>query len=123
MKRLYIVFLAMLACASFNKVEGTYFPYNFFLLSDLKMIWPEYLYYLTIHISFTCLAWTVYLLEHEQKKEMLIFAILITGKGLDFILRCSEPFYRINSYLFSYDTFMFLIFSLVILHARLYETN
>lgn len=123
MLRNYIIFAALLIKASFSKVEGDWFPYNFFLFSNNKIIFPDYAESLTFYIAFGALAWDYYLQElkynESNKLEMFIFAWLMTGELVDYILRFNESFFRINtilfSYIFSYDSFMFIIFTVIII--------
>jgi len=82
------------------------------------MIWPEYAWHITFYVCMGALAWDYYLQEQKFKFEMLIFAILMTGELLDFILRCNMSWFRIGSYPFSYDGFMFLVFGSTVIRSQ-----
>ncbi len=118
MIRLYIIFLALLIKASFSKVQGDYFEYGFFPFSNLKMIWPEYAWHITFYICMIALSWDYYLQEQNFKFEMLIFAILMTGELLDFLLRCNMSWFMVGNYPFSYDGFMFLVFGSTVIRSQ-----
>lgn len=112
MIRLYIILMALIVKAAFSKVEGTFFPIDFFLFSDLKMIWPEYAWHITFYFAFAILAWELFLQETRFKREMRIFALLMTGEFLDFIFRCNEIYFHWGNYPFGYDAVMLIIFGL-----------
>jgi len=123
MLRLIIIFLAILVKASFSKISGDGFiEYQLFPFSDLKMIWPIYLWHITFYFSFAALAWELFLQEVKYKFEIKVFALLMTGELLDFILRCNQSFFHVFGYAFSYDSFMFLVFG-IILTKRLWKTS
>jgi len=117
--RLYIIFLALLIKAAFSKVQGDQFwEYKLFPFSDLKMIWPVYLWHITFYVAFAALAWEFYLQEMKYKKEVMIFALLMTGELLDFVLRCNTSWFQVYGYAFSYDSFMFLVFGAAVIRAH-----
>ena len=125
MKRIYIILMALLIKASFNKIQGTYFLYNFFPFSDLKMHWPEYAWHLTFYICMCALAWNYYFQENVYKLEMLTFAIIMTGELLDFVLRCNMSWFQIRTpwlqYAFSYDSFIFIAFGFMVGRKQYFE--
>lgn len=82
------------------------------------MIWPEYLWHITFYVAFGALAWEFYLQEIRYKFEMLIFALLMTGELLDFLLRCNRSWFQVAGYAFSYDSFMFLVFGALTIIAQ-----
>jgi len=131
MLRNYIIFAALLVKASFSKIEGKWFPYDFFKFSDKKIIFPEYAESLTFYIAFLALAWDYYLQELKykgnNKLEMFIFAWLMTGELADYILRFSETWFQFNiltyNYSFSYDSFIFIIFTIVIIRKMWIQTQ
>lgn len=110
--------MALLIKAAFSKVEGTYFEISPFPFSDIRMIWPEYLWHITFYFAFAALAWELFLQEIKYKFEILVFALLMTGELIDFLLRCNEAFFHIYTYAFSYDSIMFLVFGAVIIRAH-----
>jgi hypothetical protein len=123
MLRNFIIFAALLVKVSFSKIEGNWFDYDFFLFSNIKIIFPDYAESLTFYMAFGALAWDYYLQELKyngnNKLEMFIFAWLMTGELADYILRYSEVWFTVNTiwftYQFSYDSFMFIIFTIIII--------
>ena len=118
MLRLWIILLALVVKAFFSKIEGTYFQYDFFPMSDIKMILPEYLWHITFYFAFACLAWDFYLQELKYKKQMLVFAILMSMELLDFILRANMTYFHVGSYPFSFDSIMLVTFGATLITTR-----
>ena len=119
MIRLWIIAFALLIKAAFSKIQGDQFwAYDFFPYADIKMIWPEYLWHITFYVAFAALAWEFLLQEQKYKTEILIFAILMTGELVDFLLRCNRSWFQIGSYAFSYDSFIFIVFGAIVLRAH-----
>jgi len=120
--RNFIIFAALLVKASFSKVQGDWFYREFFKFSNKKIIFPDYAESLTFYIAFMALAWDYYLQERKyngnNKFEMLVFALLMTGELIDYVLRYSESWFQLTfigyHYSFSYDSFVFIVFIITI---------
>ena len=122
MKRLLIIFLASLVWAAFSKIHGDGFKeYALFPFSDIKMIWPIYLWNICIQIVPIAFIWTLVSQETERPKEMKIVAWIISFKMVDFVLRCNTSYFHIGDYPISYDTVVFVLLGLVLLKATLYD--
>lgn len=120
MLRIYILLMALLVKASFSKIQGDGFPHiQFFPFSNLTMIWPEYAWHITFYFAFACLAWDYVFQERLYSRkyvlEMGIFAVLMTGELIDFVLRCSMAYFIIEdlNYPFGYDSIIFIVFGII----------
>ncbi len=118
--------MALLIKAAFSKIQGTLPMHDFFWFSDLEMHWPEYAWHITFYFAFAALAWSYYLQELRYKFEMLVFAILMSGELVDFMLRCNMTWFQVRTiwgnYAFSYDSFVFLIFGGVMIRRQCQES-
>lgn len=122
MKRLWIIFLASLIFSAFSKIQGQGFiPYDLFLFSNLKLIYPEYAWNICINIVPIAYLWTLVSQEVEKSKEMKLAAWIVTGHLIDFFLECNQGWFSIGVYAISYDTIMFISLGLVVLKAMLNE--
>lgn len=109
--------------AAFSKVECDHcIQYNLFPLSKLTTILPFYFNFLIQFSAFSALAWIIAIEAKEFKFEMRLAAILVTGRLLDYILRGSEWWHlTIGDYIFSYDTFAFLVFAILVIVNHYYQ--
>jgi len=119
MKRLIILYLAFLISAAFDQVQGTFFTHHFFPLSNLEMILPEYLSWISKLSGVSLVMWMSYSQETEYSKQFKIAALLTTGFLVDFIIEGTQGWFNIGSYAFGYRAIVFIIFGLVIVKTIL----
>lgn len=119
MKRLIILYLAFLISAAFDQIQGTFFLYDFFPLSDIKMTWSEYFSWITKFLGVSIIMWDMAMQEIEYHREFIIAAVLATGFIADFMIECTEGWFDIGIYAFGYRSLVFIIFGIVLIYTFL----
>lgn len=111
----------MLICFSiyfaFAKFEGTQFPRNFFPLSEIQMVFSEYLWTICVRVIIIGCAWAF--VTGEKAKYLRLIAWIITGWGIDFLLEANQGWFLLGKWVVSYETLIVLGIGAVIVKENL----